>query len=149
MAKEPKEVYHTIEIEEGFRAQPANLYEALTDDKLVSAYTQSPARIDRKEGGQFSLFDGSITGTFTSLTPPSTIVQTFRFKEWRDDDLSTVTIRLTAPDRQTCRLSLTQTHVPEHDRYGNRDVASKVEEGWRKFFFLRIQQMMGYSKQPV
>ena len=114
-----------------------------------SAYTQSPARIDRREGGSYSLFDGSITGEFLSLTPPSCIKQTFRFKEWRDTDLSDVTITLSAPDRSTCRLQLVQTGVPEHDRFGNRDVHSKVEEGWRQFFFLRIQHMLGYSKQHV
>jgi activator of HSP90 ATPase len=116
---------------------------------LCSAYTQSPARIDRREGGSFSLFDGSITGEFISLTPPTSIKQTFRFKEWRETDLSSVTITLSAPDRSTCRLQLVQTGVPEHDRFGNRDVHSKVEEGWRQFFFFRIQNMLGYSKQPV
>lgn len=143
------ETYHTIELEEGFRCQPANLYEALLDERLVSQYTQSPARIELKQGGSFSLFDGSITGTLTALDPPHSFTETFRFKEWKEDELSTVTVTLTAVDRQTTRLTLKQTHVPEHDRYGNRDVASKVEQGWRMYFFLRVQQVMGYSKQAV
>ena len=147
--KEPAEVYHVIELEEGFRCQPANLYEALLDERLVSQYTMSPARIELKEGGSFSLFDGSITGTLTSLQPPHSFTQQWRFKEWREGELSTVTVTLTALDRDTCKLHLIHRHVPEHDRYGNRDVQSKVEAGWRNFFFLRIQKMMGYSKQPV
>ena len=143
------ETYKSITLEEGFRCQPANLYEALTDPKLISAYTQSPATTTLSPGGAFSYFDGQISGTYTALTPPTTIAQQLRFKEWNDGDVSTVTITLTALDRTTTRLKLEQTHVPEHDRYGNRDVPAKVEAGWKQFFFLRIQQMMGYSKQPV
>ena len=148
-AKEPAEIYHTIVLEEGFRCQPANLFEALLDERLVSQYTQSPARIDRREGGAFSLFDGSITGTLTTLHPPTSYTQSWRFKEWREGELSTVSVTLTALDRETCKLSLRHEHVPEHDAFGNRDVATKVEEGWKRFFFLRIQQMMGYTKQAV
>jgi len=143
------ETYHSITLEEGFRCQPTNLFEALTDSKLISAYTQSPATTNPTPNGTFSYFDGQITGTYTALTPPTTITQQLRFKEWNDADTSTVTITLTALDRTTTRLTLHQSNIPEHDRYGNRDVPVKVEQGWRQFFFLRIQQMMGYSKQAV
>ena len=144
-----KETYHSITLEEGFRCQPANLFEALTDPKLISAYTQSPATTNPTVGGAFSYFDGQISGTYTAITPPTAITQQLRFKEWHDADTSTVTITLTALDRTTTRLTLHQTHVPEHDRYGNRDVPHKVEEGWKQFFFLRIQQVLGFSKQAV
>ena len=143
------ETYHDIKLEEGFRCQPANLYEALTDPKLIATYTQSPATTNLTPGGHFSYFDGQITGTYTALTPPTAITQTLRFKEWNDTDTSTLSLTLTPLDRSTTRLTLHHTHVPEHDRYGNRDVAKKVEEGWKQFFFLRIQHVMGYSKQAV
>jgi activator of HSP90 ATPase len=57
----------TITLEVGFRVPAHLLYEALTDAKLVSGYTQSPAIIDAKFGGTFSLFNGAIAGKYTSL----------------------------------------------------------------------------------
>ena len=107
------ETYHSITLEEGFRCQPVNLYEALTDQKLISAYTQSPATTNLTPGGQFSYFDGQISGTYTTLTPPTTIVQQLRFKEWNDADTSTLTLTLTPLDRTTTRLTLTHTNIPE------------------------------------
>ena len=112
----------------------------------MSGFTQSRCTIDAKPGGAFSYFDGQISGQFTTLTSPTLIEQEWRMKEWADNVTSKVTITLSAPDSYTCRLDLVQSHVPEHDRYGNRDVPTKVRTGWEQFFWIRIQKMMGYSK---
>ena len=41
------------------------LYNALTDAKLITAYTRAPAEVDAQPNGKFSLFDKSIVGHFT------------------------------------------------------------------------------------
>lgn len=43
------------------------IYEALTDEKLIATFTRAPARVDAQESGSFALFGGSAVGSFTAL----------------------------------------------------------------------------------
>jgi len=148
--KKKKPETETLRIVEGFRCTPALLYEALTQPALVSFYTQSPAVIDAKEGGSFSLFGGSVVGKFLSVEKDKKIVQTWRFEnEWESDLFSTVTMKFTAPEHGVTRLELIQEDIPIADKYFNRDVPEKVKNGWERFFWERIRNMVGYQKMPV
>lgn len=104
----------------------------------MSGYTQSPCKIDAKEGGEFSLFNGSITGKITKLTA-NELCEDWRFKEWDENVYSQVRIQLEAVDSSSTKLTLTQTNIPHADKYGNHGVVPKVEQGWQNFFWLRIQ----------
>jgi len=140
----------TLRMVEGFRCLPQHIYEALTDQRLVSVYTQSPAVIDAKEGGSFSLFGGSVTGKFIALEPGKKIVESWRFNnEWEPDHFSTVTIKISMQSYGITRLELVQENIPVYDKYLNRDVPEKVKNGWERFFWERIRGVMGYGKAPV
>lgn len=104
----------------------------------MSGYTQSPCQIDAKEGGEFSLFNGSITGRITKLTADE-LCEDWRFKEWEEGAYSQVRIQLEAVDSSSTKLTLTQTNIPHADKYGNHGVVPKVEQGWQNFFWIRIQ----------
>ena len=65
-----------------FRARPQDLYDVLTNDKMVKGFTQSAAVVDAQVGGAFSFFDGEISGSFVELVPNEKIVQKWRMKEW-------------------------------------------------------------------
>mmetsp|Transcript_2587 Transcript_2587/g.3038 ORF Transcript_2587/g.3038 Transcript_2587/m.3038 type:complete len:144 (+) Transcript_2587:27-458(+) len=134
---------------EGFGCRPKNMYDALTDGRCVSMYTQSPAVIEAKEGGEFSMFGGSIHGTFEELVPNEKIVQKWRFKEWEEGHFSIVTITLSEGKRGVTKLKLDQTGIPLADKFGNPDVPEKVKSGWERFFWDRIHKMMGYHKEEV
>ena len=58
------------------------MYEILMDDRRISAFTGSSAQMERKNGGQFSLFGGQIVGTNIELVPNQKIVQQWRFQSW-------------------------------------------------------------------
>lgn len=144
--------YTTVELEEGFHCDVKSLIDALLDDRLVTGYTQAPAKIDRSIGGSYSLFEGAVTGTFQSIDQSDSkavIVQSWHRKEWKDDDVSTVTITLSNVSRGVTRLNLVQKNVPELDKFGNRDQPMKVRMGWTEFIFKRIQQVLGYGKAQV
>eukprot|EP00466_Bigelowiella_natans_P005556 jgi/Bigna1/89238/estExt_fgenesh1_pg.C_460007 len=130
----------------GFRCTPELLFKALTDQDMVSKYTQSEAKIEVKEGGGFSLFGGSIHGSFQEASPPSKIVQVWRFKEWPDDHFSTVTLEISSPEYGVTVAKLNQVEVPVHDKFRNRDVPDKVKKGWKEFFFDRIHKVVGFAK---
>src|SRR5437764_7177206 len=66
-----------------FAASPARIYAALLDDKQFVGFTGAPVRIDRGEGGAFSLFGGAIVGRNIELVPGKRVVQAWRDAAWR------------------------------------------------------------------
>lgn len=99
-----------------YHCKPQNIYEALTNDKLISSYTQSPAQVDAREGGTFSFFAGSIHGTFVKLEPPNHITMKWRMKQWTEGEYSDVDISITEVRDSVTRVQLKQTHIPHDDR---------------------------------
>lgn len=82
--KEVKKGFKTISLTEKFNCRAKDMYEILMDENRWKGFTQSNAKISREVGGQFSLFDGSITGTNEELQEGKLIVQKWRFGNWAD-----------------------------------------------------------------
>jgi len=55
-----------------------------------------------------------------------------------------VTITFESRSASVVAMTVKQTGVPEEDKYGNRNVPQTVKEGWHKFFFTRINKILGY-----
>mmetsp|Transcript_23307 Transcript_23307/g.41219 ORF Transcript_23307/g.41219 Transcript_23307/m.41219 type:complete len:346 (+) Transcript_23307:47-1084(+) len=135
-----------INLEEGFRCTPELLFRALTDQTMIAKYTRSEAKVECKKGGKFSLFGGSLHGTFDAVEASKKIVQKWRFKEWPDDCYSTVSIDIHSPEYGITVATLAQSNVPIHDKYRNRDVPQKVRDGWKNYFWDRIHKVVGFAK---
>ena len=101
-----------IQQTETFKANPHEIYEALMDSAKHSALTGSPANISREIGGDYSAYDGYITGKNLKLIPDREIVQSWRAVDWPEGKFSTVTfILLPIPDGT--RLNFTHVDVPD------------------------------------
>jgi len=139
--------FSTIEQSVGFRVPPRLIFEALTDAKIVSTFTQAPAVTDPKVGGEYSFFAGNVTGKYLELEPGKKLKFTWRFKEWVPEHYSTVTITLSeGPDGpNSTKLQLHHENVPHGDNYGNHAVVEKVTEGWQNFFWNR--QFGGFHRR--
>ncbi|CAI5472001.1 unnamed protein product [Closterium sp. Yama58-4] len=135
----------TIAITQRFHCRPSDLYETLMDEKRWMAFTQSKAKLSRDVGGTFSLFDGSVTGVNQRLDENKLIMQKWRFSSWPDGVYSTVCITFEEPQVGDTILRLTQTNVPEEDRFGNATVFETTERGWRDLIFARIRAVFGYG----
>jgi activator of HSP90 ATPase len=80
----------TIHQEVDFKVSAQKVYEALLDSKefsdctkkSFSSFTASSAKIDSREGGAFSVFDGHIIGRIIELVPNERIVQAWRVVDW-------------------------------------------------------------------
>ncbi|MES1911753.1 MAG: hypothetical protein MHM6MM_004137 [Cercozoa sp. M6MM] len=135
----------SITLEFHLRCRPTDVFEALTSERFIRAYTQSEASVDATEGGSFSMFGGSLTGQFESLVPGESIVQTWRFNNWKDDDVSRVHITLTAQSHGHTVVTLKHTDIPEVDKYGNDDIAKFVYRGWVERIFRSIANVCGFG----
>ncbi|KNA18076.1 hypothetical protein SOVF_074170 [Spinacia oleracea] len=142
---EEKKGYKTIKLSERFRCRAGDLYEIMMDDNRWKGFTQSNAKISREVGGDFSIFDGSVTGTNVELQEGKLILQKWRFGNWPDGVFSTVKLIFEEPESGVTVVKLVQTDVPEEDRYGNGTVVENTERGWRDLIFQRIRAIFGFG----
>ena len=115
------------------------------DENRWKGFTQSNAKISKDVGGEFSIFDGSVTGTNVELKEGKLIVQKWRFGNWPDGIFSTVKLTFEEPESGVTVVKLVQTDVPEEDRYGNETVAENTERGWRDLIFHKIRAIFGFG----
>ncbi|PIA53355.1 hypothetical protein AQUCO_00900138v1 [Aquilegia coerulea] len=140
-----KEGFKTISMTEKFNCRAQHLFEILMDDNRWRGFTQSNAKISKEVGGEFSIFDGSVTGINEELQEGKLIVQKWRFASWADGIYSTVRITLDEPEPGFTVVKLKQTGVPEEDRYGNSTVIENTERGWRDLIFHKIRAVFGFG----
>lgn len=88
--KKTKEGFKNITMTEKFYCRAKDLYDILMDENRWKGFTQSNARISREVGGQFSIFDGSISGVHEELQEGKVIVQKWRSGSWPDGLFSSV-----------------------------------------------------------
>ncbi|XP_042513680.1 activator of 90 kDa heat shock protein ATPase homolog [Macadamia integrifolia] len=140
-----KKGFKSIALTERFHCRSVDLYDILMNENSWKWFSQSNAKISREVGGQFSLFDGSVTGTNQELQVGKLIVQKWRFGSWADGIHSTV--RLVFDDSQSgvTTVKLTQIDIPEEDRYGNSTVVENTEKGWRDLIFNKIRALFRFG----
>ncbi|ERN11128.1 activator of 90 kDa heat shock protein ATPase homolog [Amborella trichopoda] len=143
--KKVKEGFKTIFLTEKFFCRPSDVYDILMDENRWKGFTQSNAKISKDVGASFSLFDGSITGVIEELQEGKLIVQKWRFGSWPEGIHSTVRLIFEEPEPGVTIIKLTQTDVPEEDRYGNATVVENTERGWRDLIFHKIRAVFGYG----
>jgi len=126
----PRSIKQTVTIQ----ATPQDVYEALMDSRRHAKFTGGGARISRKVGGRFSVFDGYAEGKNLNLAAGRKIVQTWRAYDWPEGHFSTVTFALATAGCGT-RLTFTQANVP------SKHVQS-IRKGWTDFYWKPLKAML-------
>ncbi|KAJ7971429.1 activator of 90 kDa heat shock protein ATPase-like [Quillaja saponaria] len=143
--KEAKKGFKTITLTEKFSCRARDLFEILMEENRWKGFTQSNAKISKEVGGEFSIFDGSVTGTNVELQEAKLILQKWRFGSWPDGIHSLVRLTFDEPEPGVTTVNLTHTDIPEEDRYGNATVVENTERGWRDLIFQRIRAVFGFG----
>ena len=100
-------------------ATPEEIYKALTTEITIRLWTGDSVEIDPKEGGEFSLWDGSINGRFIELIPDKKIVQEWYFG---DEEQSIVTIEL-HEHRKGTSFEVNHINIPD-------EAYDDIVDGW-------------------
>ncbi len=106
-----------------------DVFKGWLDEKMHSEFTGgAQAKINATEGGQFSAYDGYITGTNIEIFPYKKIIQKWRTTEFdaKDPD-SVLEIWFTQKEDYTL-VALTHTNLPE----GGEE---KYKKGWKDHYF--------------
>lgn len=117
-----------------FKTSPHDVYEALMDSRRHATFTGGTAKISRKVGGAFSVFDGYAQGRNLELVPDRKIVQTWRASDWPAGHTSTVMFLLKKVAGGT-RLTFTHAGVPA-DQYAS------VKQGWIEFYWTPMKTFL-------
>lgn len=110
------------------RAAPEDIYKALTTEITIRLWTGDAVEIDPQEGGEFSMWDGAITGKFIQLDPYKKIVQQWYFGE--QEEPSIVTIKL-HEDKRGTSFEVQQTNIPD-------EAFDDIVEGWNDTYMASL-----------
>jgi activator of HSP90 ATPase len=113
------------------RAEPADVFNALTNQKMLEIWTGEDAVMEAEPNTEFSLWDGSISGKNLELEAGRKLVQQWYFGE--QELASIVTIKL-HPDKKGTSVELHHTNIPD-DAYDN------ISEGWDLDYFGALKEL--------
>tara|TARA_B110000211_G_C14079899_1_gene554017 strand:+ start:1395 stop:1781 length:387 start_codon:yes stop_codon:yes gene_type:complete len=116
-----------FEISEVFNTTPEAIYNAWLDSKLHSEMTGGGAVCSSEKDGEFTAWDGYISGKNLELVPHKTIIQAWRTSEFEEvDEDSFLHIELIVVAGGT-EIKLSHSNIPD----GNSD----YETGWVEHYF--------------
>jgi activator of HSP90 ATPase len=116
-----------IQLKEEFPVKPKTIYNAWLDSDIHSAMTGGEAVCSNQVKGNFTAWDGYISGTNEALVSNKEIVQKWRTTEFKETDKdSTLNIYLEETESGSL-LTLVHTNIPE----GQPD----YESGWIEHYF--------------
>jgi activator of HSP90 ATPase len=98
---------------------------------MLEIWTGEAAVMEEKEGTEFSLWDGSISGKNLEFVKDHKIVQEWYFGE--QESPSVVTIKL-HPDKDGTSMEVVQTNIPD-EAYDN------IVEGWKEDYFDALNEL--------
>jgi activator of HSP90 ATPase len=108
---------------------PQKLYEAWLDSDAHAAFTGGgPARIDPRAGGDFTAWDGYISGKTLALDPFSRILQAWRTTYFPVDAPDSRLEILIEAEGEGSKLSLVHTEIPDGQ-------GEDYRQGWEEYYF--------------
>lgn len=119
-------------------AKPLEVYEAYIDAEKHSEFTGAEATSDPKVGGEFTAWDGYISGRFLVIDPGRMIVQEWRSSDF-PEDASVSRLKLTFKSVENgTQITLVHSSVPE-------EIADDIEQGWRSFYWEPMEKFFKRS----
>ncbi len=122
-----------------FEVSAHDVYEALMDSKKHAMFTGGAARISRKVGGKFSVYDGYASGKNLELISDKRIVQTWKASDWEEGHDSQVVFEIEYT-KTGCKLVFTHANVPEEH-------FSSIKQGWIDFYWTPMGKMFKNVKK--
>ncbi len=108
---------------------PQKLYDAWLDSDAHAAFTGGgPALINPRAGGDFTAWDGYISGQTLALEPPTRILQAWRTTDFPAGAPDSRVEILIEPDGQGAKLTLIHTEIPDGQ-------ADDYRQGWEDYYF--------------
>ena len=129
----------SIKLTETFNGKPAEVYDAWLDSKKHSDMTGGIAVCSNKVNGEFSAWDGYITGSNIELTENKVIIQYWRTSEFDDNDNDSIlSIEFKKVENGT-EITLIHNNIPKGQ--------TQYKEGWEQHYFSPMRNYFNNQKQ--
>ena len=115
------------------KAQPQDIYAALTNPEIITIWTGEKAVMDATPDTEFSWWDGDIYGKNIEFEADKKIVQQWYFGE-DQEPASIVTLKM-HPDKQGTSLEINHTNIPD-EAYDN------IIEGWKEAIVAPLRDLL-------
>lgn len=130
----------TLHLEPVFNTTAEQLYITLLDGQRIGAWTRSAPQIEAfppKEGSEFKIFGGSISGKFLKLVPNERITQLWRLDTWRTGHFAELDIQMKQGAGETTMVvKWTGIPVGEEDR---------VKGNFEEYYIRSIKITFGFG----
>jgi len=118
----------SFEVSVTLPADQEAVYKAWLSSEEHSAFTGAKAFVDPSIGGEFSAWDGYITGRTLELDPPKRIVQAWRTTEFPPESKDSILEIVIEKAKAGCKLTLKHSAIPEGQ-------GENYTQGWKDFYF--------------
>ena len=130
MHESENNVMKTIRQKHFIQASPEEVFTAITNPFTIELWSGYPAIMETREGSEFSLFDGDITGRNVRFIKNELLIQQWYFGERPEVSLVTISLK---PHEKGTRVILEHTNVPDEDW-------EEIEEGWKMYYWGAIKE---------
>jgi activator of HSP90 ATPase len=117
--------YYTLQ------AEPKDVFNALTNKRMLEIWTGESAEMGLEPGSEFSLWGGSISGINIEIEENKKIVQQWSFGE--DDEKSIVTMKI-HPHKKGTSVELNHTNIPD-------EAFENISDGWDDDYFGALSEL--------
>lgn len=114
-----------------FNAEPKDVYNALTNKRMLEIWTGEEVEMEALEGSEFSLWGGSITGKNLEFVENIKIVQQWYFGDNTEDSIVTIKIH---EAKKGCSVELQHNNIPD-EAYEN------ISDGWDEDYFGSLKEL--------
>ena len=108
------------------------VWQSLTDAETAEKWGAAPAKVDAREGGEFSYWDGDIHGTYVKLVPYELIEQNWYGHDHPERKFSAVFNFEAKGGVTTVRLTFS----------GEIEDEQKDKQDWREYYFAPIKELL-------
>jgi activator of HSP90 ATPase len=112
-------------------AEPQDIYNALTNKKILEIWTGEDAEMAPEPETEFSLWEGSISGMNLEFEENRKIVQQWYFGDQEEPSIVTILLH---PDKKGTSVELRHTNIPDQD-------FDAISEGWDEDYFGALREL--------
>lgn len=121
-------------------ASPEEVYEAFVDPEKHSEFTGSKATGKAEVGGEFTAWDGYISGKYLELEKSKKIVQEWVTTDWPEGyPPSRFELTFKATPKGT-EITMVHSNIPEEQK-------EELAEGWNDFYWTPLKEYLGKNSK--
>lgn len=112
-------------------ATPKDVYNALTNQRMVEIWTGEDAQMEPEPDSEFSLWEGSISGMNLEFEENKKIVQQWYFEGQEEKSIVSIILH---PNKKGTSVQLQHTNIPD-EAYEN------ISSGWDEDYFGALREL--------